>query len=248
MFQDTIVVFRRQMRMSLRSPAMILSGLLQPMLYLVLFAPLLQSVAAHVGSANQYTLFVPGLLVQLAVFGAAFTGYGAIGEWRDGVIEGERVTPAHRSALLLGRLGRDLVQLLFQVVVLIALAYAFGMDAPLPELLVGVGITLILGVACAATSNAIALSAKDERVMGSVVNTLLMPIILLSGILLPVGMGPHWLQFTAELMPIKHVVDAVRSCFAGDVTASGVMWGGGWAVLLCLLGVWFGTRTFRAET
>lgn len=88
MFQDTIVVFRRQMRMSLRSPAMILSGLLQPMLYLVLFAPLLQSVAAHVGSANQYTLFVPGLLVQLAVFGAAFTGYGAIGEWRDGVIEG----------------------------------------------------------------------------------------------------------------------------------------------------------------
>jgi ABC-2 type transport system permease protein len=216
-------------------------------LYLVLFAPLLRSVAAQVGSVNQYTLFVPGLLVQLAVFGAAFTGYGVIGEWRDGVIEGEQVTPAHRSALLLGRLGRDLVQLLVQIVVLVALAYAFGMDTSPPALLVGVGITLVLGVACAATSNAVALSAKDERVMGSVVNTLLMPVILLSGILLPVGIGPHWLQFTAGLMPVKHVVDAVRSCFAGDLTASSVLWGGGWAVLLCLLGVWFGTRTFRAE-
>ncbi|MGW0997272.1 ABC transporter permease [Streptomyces sp. NPDC002520] len=247
MLHDTMVVFRRQMRMSLRSPAMILTGLLQPVLYLVLFAPLLRSVAAQVGSGNQYTLFVPGLLVQLAVFGAAFTGYGVIGEWRDGVIEGERVTPAPRSALLLGRLGRDLVQLLLQVIVLVALAYAFGMDAPLPELLVGVVITLVLGVACAATSNAIALGTKDERLMGSVVNTLLMPVILLSGILLPVGMGPHWLRFTAGLMPVKHVVDAVRACFAGDLSASGVLWGGGWAVLLCLLGVWFGTRTFRAE-
>jgi ABC-2 type transport system permease protein len=247
MLHDTIVVFRRQMRLSLRSPAMVLTGLLQPVLYLVLFAPLLRSVAAQVGSANQYTLFVPGLLVQLAVFGAAFTGYGVIGEWRDGVIEGELVTPASRPALLLGRLGRDLAQLLLQVVVLVALAYAFGMDASLPSLLVGVAITLVLGVACAATSNAIALSAKDERVMGGVVNTLLMPVILLSGILLPVGMGPHWLRFTAGLMPVKHVVDAVRACFAGDLTASGVLWGGGWAVLLCLLGVWFGTRTFRAE-
>ena len=47
---------------------------------------------------------MPGLLVQLGMFGAFFAGFGLIGEWREGVIEAERVTPASRTALLVGRL------------------------------------------------------------------------------------------------------------------------------------------------
>jgi ABC-2 type transport system permease protein len=234
--------------MNLRSPAMILIGLLQPVLYLVLFAPLLSPITDRLGARNHLTLFVPGLLVQLAVFGAAFTGYGIIGEWRDGVIETERVTPANRAALLIGRLWRDLLQLLVQVLILVGLGYALGMDAPIAQSIVGIVITLLLGTACAAASTAVGLTFKDERTMGSVINTLLMPVILLSGILLPMRLGPQWLQHVANVIPIKHVVDGVRACFAGDLTTGSVAWGGGWALLLAALGTWWGTAAFRRES
>ena len=46
---------------------------------------------------------MPGLLLQLAIFGAGFAGFGIIQELREGVVDRQRVTPAHRSALIMGR-------------------------------------------------------------------------------------------------------------------------------------------------
>jgi ABC-2 type transport system permease protein len=87
---------------------------MQPILYIVLFGPLLEPLAGQLGSANAYQIFVPGILVQLGIFGALFVGFGLIAEWRAGVIESQRVTPASRTALLLGRVLRDVVVLLVQ--------------------------------------------------------------------------------------------------------------------------------------
>jgi ABC-2 type transport system permease protein len=49
-------------------------------------------------------------------------------------------------------------------------------------------------------------------------------------------------------MPFKHIVDAVRSAFGGDFGGSDIIWGSAWAVLLCVLAVWWGTSTFRKES
>src|SRR6476661_7882160 len=160
--RESTIVFRRQIRMNLRNPAWVLIGLMQPVLYLVLFGPLLKPIAAQFDYPNSYTFFVPGLLVQLGIFGAFFAGFSLIGEWRDGVIEAERVTPASRTALLAGRLYRDLLQLLVQAMILIGLGYALGMDASFGGLLLGVLLTLLIGGACAAASNALALTTKSE--------------------------------------------------------------------------------------
>ena len=63
----------------------------------MLFGPLLKPLVGRLpGADNAYTFLVPGLLVQLGMFGAFFAGFGLIGEWREGVIEAERVTPASR--------------------------------------------------------------------------------------------------------------------------------------------------------
>src|SRR5215510_6724510 len=127
--RECSVVFRRQIRMNLRNPAWVLIGIMQPVLYLVLFGPLLKPLVASFGVStdNAYTFLVPGLLVQLGLFGAFFAGFSLIGEWREGVIEAERVTPAARSALLVGRLSRDILQLFVQAMILVALGYAIGM-------------------------------------------------------------------------------------------------------------------------
>ena len=246
-WRESFIVFRRQLRMNLRNPAWVIIGMLQPVLYLLLFGPLLKPLVQQFGATNAYTFFVPGLLVQLGIFGAFFAGFSLIGEWREGVIEAERVTPASRTALLVGRLGRDLLQLFVQALILVALGLVLGMSADLAGIALGIGLTLLIGGACAAASNALALSTKSEEVMAPVINMVMMPVLLLSGILLPMTIGPTWLQRASDFMPIRHIVDGVRSAFGGDFAASGVLWGSIWAVVLMGLALWWGTATFRKE-
>jgi ABC-2 type transport system permease protein len=245
--RDSFIVFRRQLRMNLRNPAWVIIGALQPVLYLLLFGPLLTPLVSQFGADNAYTFFVPGMLVQLGIFGAFFAGFSLIAEWREGVIEAERVTPASRTALLVGRLARDVLQLFVQALILVALGFAMGMDAPVRGVVLGIGLTLLVGGACAAASNALALTTRSEDVMAPVFNMVMMPVLLLSGILLPMTIGPDWLLRASDFMPVRHVVDAVRGSFLGDFSADSLAWGTAWTVTLFVLALWWGTRTFRRE-
>jgi ABC-2 type transport system permease protein len=83
--------------------------------------------------------------------------------------------------------------------------------------------------------------------MAPVINMVMMPVLLLSGILLPMSIGPHWLSRASDFMPIRWIVDAVRSAFGGGFDGSKMFWGTGWAVVLFVLAVWWGTATFRKE-
>ena len=87
LLRDTYVVFARSLRLSLRNPTWVIIGLTQPILYLVLFGPLLKPMAAQLGGGNAWQIFVPGMLVQLGIFGGMFVGFGLIAEYRAGVIE-----------------------------------------------------------------------------------------------------------------------------------------------------------------
>ncbi|MGV9824230.1 MULTISPECIES: ABC transporter permease [unclassified Gordonia (in: high G+C Gram-positive bacteria)] len=247
--RESTIVFRRQIRMNLRNPAWVLIGIMQPVLYLLLFGPLLEPIVGQFpgGADNAYTFLVPGLLVQLGMFGAFFAGFGLIGEWREGVVEAERVTPASRTALLMGRLLRDVLQLFVQSVILVLLGYVMGMRGSVLGVIVGIAITLLVGGACAAASNALALTTKSEDVMAPVINMVMMPVLLLSGILLPMTLGPQWLQSLSDFMPFKWVVNAVRGSFVGDIMTSTVAWGLFAAVILAALGTWWGTAVFRKE-
>ncbi|WP_375401089.1 ABC transporter permease [uncultured Amnibacterium sp.] len=245
-FREMFIVFRRQLRIALRNPAWVIIGLVQPILYLSLFGPLLEPLARTFGSDNAYTLFVPGLLVQLGLFGALFTGFGLVAEWRAGVIEAERVTPASRTALLFGRVLLNAVQLLVQSIVLVLLGFAFGLRAAVGGILFGVVLTVLLGAACACVSNAIGLITKSEDVLAPLLNSIALPVLLLSGILLPMTRAPEWLMTLSNIVPFKHVVDGIRAVFTGTFDST-VWWGAFWAVAVFALAGWWGTTVFRRE-
>jgi len=245
--RETGIIFSRQLRLALRAPLWIVIGLAQPVLYLVLFGPLLEPLAKQLGSDNAYALFVPGLLVQLAVFGALFVGFGLIGEYRDGVIEAERVTPASRTALLLGRVLKDMLQVTVQSAILIGLAFAFGLRGSAAGIIIGFVIAIVLTGAGAAAGYALALTVKTEDALASVANGVSLPLILLSGILLPMTLAPVWLQRLSDVVPVKHIVEGIRDLFAGDLTGSGPLWAIFWTVVLVAAGVWVGTRVFRRQ-
>jgi ABC-2 type transport system permease protein len=249
-FQQTWIVFRRQIRLNLRNPAWVIIGLAQPVLYLCLFGPLLEPLAKEIGTTNAYTFFVPGLLVQLGLFGALFAGFGLVSEWREGVVEAERVTPASRTALLLGRVVRDIVLLFAQGIVLIALGFAFGLRGSIGGMLLGLVLTMLLGGACSASSNALALSTKSEDVLAPILNSIALPVLLLSGILLPISVAtgaPQWLSTLSAFMPTKYIVNAIRDTFTGDFWTVTTFWGIVWTLVLFFAGLWIGTRTFRKD-
>src|SRR4051794_35240777 len=101
--RDSLLIFVRQTRLLLRDPAWLVIGLTQPALYLAFLGPLLQRITIEAGGSptgNSWQLFVPGLLIQLGLFGAGFVGLGIIADIRTGVVERLRVTPVSRYALL----------------------------------------------------------------------------------------------------------------------------------------------------
>lgn len=246
-FREIWIIFARAMRLSLRNPTWVIIGLSQPILYLVLFGPLLKPLAGQLGTGNAYQLFVPGILVQLGMFGALFVGFGLIAEYRAGVIETQRVTPARRSSLLLGRVLRDVLVLVVQATVLTVVALPLGLRAPVSGVLLGIAVVGLLGAAFSAISYAVALTLKSEDALAPLLNAIAIPVLLLSGILLPMSLAPAWLETLSDINPLKHVVDGVRAFFRGDYDGT-AWWGLGLTVALVVLGMWFGTRTFRRES
>jgi ABC-2 type transport system permease protein len=247
--RDTLTIFRRAMRLSLRNPAWVVIGLSQPILYIVLFGPLLKPLSGSLGAeGNAYQIFVPGILVQVGMFGALFVGFGLIAEWRAGVVESQRVTPASRTALLLGRVLRDVIVLLVQSVLLVLVSLLFGLRAPLLGVVLTLVVVALLGAALSAVSYALALTLKSEDAFAPLLNAVVFPILLLSGILLPMSLAPGWLQAVSDVNPFKHIVEGVRSFFAGDYGSSTAWWGLALTAALAVLGWWFGVRRFKRES
>src|SRR5947209_11424726 len=124
LLRDVWLVFGRYFSIFMRNPAWVVIGVVQPALYLLLFAPLLKSIAAVPGfpRGGAYNVFVPGLLIQLGLFGASGVGFPLIAELRAGVVERFRVTPVSRVAMLPGRALRDVVALLIQSVLLLVVS------------------------------------------------------------------------------------------------------------------------------
>ena len=248
-FRDTWIIFARAMVLSLRQPLWVLIGLLQPILYLTLFGPLLQTVAASSGfQGDAWQVFVPGLLVQLGIFGGLFVGFGIIAEWRSGVIDRQLVSPASRSAIIVGRTLRDVVVITVQAIVLCGAAFLMGLRVPIGAFLIGLVLVALLGAAFSFISNAIGMATKSEDALAPMVNTLALPILLLSGILLPMTLAPIWLQVVADFNPFKHIVAALRAVFRSDFSDPIVLIGLVLAVVLVVLGAWVGSRVLTAQT
>jgi ABC-2 type transport system permease protein len=248
--RETLLVFQQQMRLLSREPVWPVIALIQPVLYLALFGPLLQPLAGSPGfpPGNAWQVFVPGLLVQLGMFGTMFVGFGLLAEMRYGVLERMRVTPASRLALLMGRVARDGLVLVAQAALLVAASTAFGLRAPLAGVLVTLVIVALLGVALSALSYGLALKVKSEDALAQVLNMLAVPMLLLSGILLPMTLAPGWLRLLSRINPLSHVVDGARAAMLGRIAGPAVALGLGAAFGLAGVGLVVGPRTFQSES
>lgn len=218
LLKDTALIFFRNMQDTLRNPVWIVFGLFQPLCFLLLFAPFLEKLTniPDFGGTNSLTVFTPGLLIMIALFGTAFVGFGLIDDIRSGVIERFRVTPVNRTALLLGRVLRDLCVLTVQTTFLLVLAWLLGLEASLLGVICSYGLVLLVGFTVSTASYCAAFILQSEDALAPTINFFILPIQLLAGITLPLTLAPSWLKTIAFLNPFAHAVSAARALFFGN--------------------------------
>ncbi|MFI0242291.1 ABC transporter permease [Streptomyces sp. NPDC016845] len=253
MLRDTQLIFARDMKLALRSPTWLLIGIMQPLLYLFLFGPLMVSVVDHTPGfppGGAWEVLTPALIVQTALFSGSFAGVGLLTEYRVGVVDRFRGTPASRAALLFGKVLAQAVQATAQsVLIVLVTLLVFDLDASPTGLLLSLVIAAVLAVTLSSGSYALALLLKSEAAFPALMNAVLLPLLLLSGVLLPVSeqLAPGWLYNLARINPLTHVVDAERAAFRGDMSATGLLTGSLVLLVMAVLALMWGTRTFRKE-
>ncbi|MEV5498744.1 ABC transporter permease [Nonomuraea fuscirosea] len=237
--RETWVLFRHGLSVTLRQKVGIAFGAIQPLLFLVLFGPIFATFGT-------WETLVPGLILQLGLLSTGMAGFGVVFDKRMGVLERLRVTPASRLALLLGRVLNNVVTLVLQTALLLAVAFALGLRAPAAGLAAGFVLVVVLGASLAALSYAIALTI-DENLFAPVMSTAVMPLILLSGALLPMSMAPGWLDGLSYLSPFRYVLEALRDLFAGRYATGTVATGVAVTVVFTAISLTIGTRVFNRE-
>jgi ABC-2 type transport system permease protein len=243
--RDTWLIFRRSLILTIRQPTWIFFGMMVPVLYLFLFGPLLEGATQAAGTeTNAFNWFVPGLIIQIAIFGTAFGGFGLIAELRYGVVERMRVTPMSRVSMLLGRSLRDVVLLVAQASIMIALAIPLGLQVDAVGVAAVLGLLVLIGLAVAPLSYASGLILKSEDAFAPLINAIALPLLLLSGILLPMALAPDWLQTLSSINPLTHAVDAARALFNSDWGNPDIAFGVTITAVFAVIAVWIGSVTF----
>lgn len=240
---DTITVFSRELRPVLRDPFSVIFSMVQPLFFLALFAPLLPDA---VGGESALQWFVPGIILMSCLFGTSATGANLLSEIMTGSHERMLVSPLRRPALIMGRALKEIVPTLAQAVVIVAATIPFGFRLHLMGAVVGLLLLALLGVGLGALSYTLALACKNQEWMfWAVQQTLVFPLLLLAGMLLPIDDGPGWLRTLSRLNPLTYVVDAERALFTGDLASTAVGRGVLAAALVAALGLLVGTRAMR---
>jgi len=223
---ETAAVADVELRKLMRDPTELVSRAVQPVLWLTVFGQVMERVRGiHSGPVSYLVFITPGILAQSVLFAGIFYGIAVIWERDLGVVHKQLVSPAYRSALVLGKALSAGFRGLVQAGVIYGLAWL--MEVPLrhdPLAIGAVLCTVVLGSALFSTfSLIIACIVKTrERFMG-VGQVLTMPLFFASSAIYPLDLMPPWLRVVARFNPLTYLVDALRGLMVpGDATVAGL--------------------------
>ncbi|HVG57765.1 MAG TPA: ABC transporter permease [Hyalangium sp.] len=242
---DARIAFGREIGPTLRNWYYIVFGVIQPLLYLGLFVPLLGDVpTGAAGAPLQW--FVPGMVVMLVLFTTVSCGWSLTEELLSGSFERFLATPMSRPAILVGRALKELVPLLVQAMIVIAVTVPFGLELHVLPMLLGLGLLLLFGIGVAALSYALAIASKhDGSLFYLVSHSVSLPLMLLGGVLLPMEMAPRWLYVASRFNPLAYLVEAERALFSGELFTLTVLQGVGVAAVVGTAGLAVGSATIK---
>ncbi|MFI1098847.1 ABC transporter permease [Streptomyces melanogenes] len=226
---DSLVVAKRNLIRMMRIPEMIIFGLIQPIMFVVLFSYVFGGSVSIGGSLDPkgYREFLmAGIFAQTVTFATAGAGAGIADDMHKGLIDRFRSLPMARGAVLTGRTLADLVQTALTVVVLavVGLLVGWRVHHGIPKALGAFALLLLLGYAFSWIGALIGLSVRTPEAATSGGLIWLFPVTFVSNAFVATsGMTP-WLRHVAEWNPFSATVQACRDLFGNPGVVPSEAW------------------------
>ncbi len=236
---DTMVITRRNLLRNIRLPQLLVFATVQPVMFLLLFNYVFGGAigaAIPAAAAGKYiNWLVPGLLIQVAAFGAGQTALGLTEDLNKGVIDRFRSLPMARSAVLAGRTISDLIRNGFVITLMLSVGLLIGFrwQTSIWGMMGGLLVAMAFAYALSWVMATIGLLVKNPEATQSAVFIPVFPLVFASSVFVPTHTMPSWLRAFADNQPITVTVDALRGLMlGGDAVRVGHTVGG--QVLLSL--------------
>jgi ABC-2 type transport system permease protein len=224
---ETFVLYQRSMKKLLRRRVAVYFSLIQPVIWMLLFGQIFNRIAGAnaqaFGGKSYFQFFVPSVLLQTLLFGAAQSGIGIINDMQSGFLGKLLTTPVHRMAILLGRILGDLTRMILQGLLILLIAWLAGQlqtdrvryEYGLLGVLGALSVALIFGMGLASFNVFLALKTRNTESTFLIANFLTLPLLFTSSAQLPIPLLPDWLQHVARVNPVTYAIDAMRVLLNG---------------------------------
>lgn len=216
---DTLIIAKRNLLRILRTPQYLVFSSIQPVMFVLLFRYVFGGAIQPPGFAGRYADYLlPGLLVQLTLFGGAATAVGLSEDMQKGMVDRFRSLPMSRSAVLAGRTFADIARSFFVLLLLLAVGSAVGFRFH-NGILGGIGavaLTLMVGFAFSWFFAFIGMKVKDPETAQVAGFLPIFPLVFAASTFTPIESFPGWLQAFARANPITNAVNAIRGLTQGD--------------------------------
>ncbi|MEL6815697.1 MAG: ABC transporter permease, partial [Cyanobacteria bacterium J06598_3] len=212
--QETAALTRRLFIQLKRRPTTLVAGVVQPLMWLILFGALFQNVPSGLfGDSQNYGQFLgAGIIVFTAFAGALNAGLPVMFDREFGFLNRLLVAPlASRFSIVIASALFIATMSLIQTTAIVALSAALG--AGLPGfgglvLMVLIVLTLVFGVTALSLGLAFALPGHIELLAVIFITNL--PLLFASTALVPLSFMPSWLQVVASLNPLSYAIEPIR--------------------------------------
>ena len=245
----TCYLTRRCVRNTMRQPAYVGILLVQPLIWLAFFGAVFrQVVQIRAFPAHSYIDYLtPGVVVMSALFSGGINGTAMLRDINNGVVDRLLTLPARRPALILGRLGQQMVITLLQGTVMLAVAWGLGahFQNGAAGIAVLFGFAMLLGGSFAIASNAAALLLRKEEALTALINFILFPATFLSTAFMPQSAVAGWISAVARYNPVNWTVIAAREAIFGHTDWRSVLVHGGYLLLFTAFCAVIAVRAFR---
>lgn len=207
-----LMVWRRDIIRLFRTPARLVSGVAQPLLFLFVLGAGLEGAIGSRGAAGvdyQEYLF-PGILAMSVLTSSLFSAMAIVWDREFGFMREMLVAPVARSTLVFGKaLGGGSVAVM-QGLVLVVAAPVVGVSFTVTRFVEMVGFLLLLAFSLTAFGMVIAARMQRMESFQMVMALVMQPMLFLSGAIFPLVALPDWLGVVTRLNPATYGVDAIR--------------------------------------
>ena len=230
---DIAAVTERNVLHLWRVPQLLFFSSVQPVMFVLLFRYVFGG-AIQVPGGNYTNYLLPGIFIQIALFGGASTSVGLATDFKGGIIDRMRTLPMARSAVLAGRTFADLARNVLVVALMLIVGTLVGFrfkGSPIADAL-GVLLVLAFGYAFSWVFATIGLAVKDPETAQLAGFVPIFPLVFASSAFVPVKTMPGWLQAWANHQPVSIAVNSARALFSGQPA-----WHWVWQLLIWIVAI-----------